>query len=254
MGVKSKSHQDLLLAAITDLIHSEQMPFFGFSYNDVEQIFCPTGNVEDELSDVNIHQLLNDHQHQLSSMTVGAITICAKCEQNLHGLYNQGLICLKCFLIYHRTCAVNGLPQCGIEPTQISSRIDTFISKSLEQEILYDDDMKLANQDTEFTAPRRIRICCEKLERIVEKDTQIDGYKVYQSSLPSGIDLEQLKQFVMLLDDNELQLTTENNAQIASYFIKDYLYKLNDSVIPARFYQRFITIIGKKNLLKCNRL
>nr|XP_042900263.1 phosphatidylinositol 3-kinase regulatory subunit gamma isoform X2 [Parasteatoda tepidariorum] len=228
MGVKDEFHQKAILVCVDYLCQRNNLN------RSLQETKSQTGpSLRDGSSPTGNHQLLEQ--------SFSCVLQCDKCHNYLHGLIHQGVVCQECGLIWHRTCAATGLPQCNTDNLEKANRrnlISAIFGKDLSSQFL----------PSVQSAPSLVIRCIREIETRGSALSNIDLYRVYRTSAPSDV-VAELRQ--RLSEDVDRTNLAGYELHCIASALKKYLRELPNPVFPVQLYEKFIETAKIQNSDLC---
>lgn len=257
MGVRDEFHQNSILACISELksgqpVYDVDQPASHTSAATSSSSSSPSSSTtQPGAATVPTKQI-----HEMTQYSFSKLKKCDQCQKYLRGIVHQGMLCKKCGIVAHRTCARlciqsmhcsagNADTSTSITPMHVrqssglSDAPGTADSTDPEPHIaIFGASLGNIFDAREHEAPDILQMCCNQIERHAQQHTDIDLYRLYQSNLTSS-------EMVMFLRTNfSGDLRAINLAdyplQCVVAVMKKFLRELPDPVIPVQFYDCFI--------------
>lgn len=235
MGIKDEFPQKTILACIEELCQPSQTPF---ALQEATSTATPTTSAlaNDSLASCNTE--ITGNPHVLLPQSFSMLEKCDKCHKYLRGVLHQGLFCIDCGLVAHRTCSATGLPANCLDSQDGDHKFTPVFGFGLCTQF----DVSVSG------APVLVERCTRALEEKANADKTLDLYKVYHSSPPNEQTLELRKK--LNEDPGNVDLSPYSPQCIANV-LKRFLRELPDPVIPVLFYDRFIEASNMRNDEQC---
>lgn len=244
MGIRDEFHQNSILSCIDEL--KTGLPVYDLK---------PPALLAKTDSGV-ITATASKKIHEMIQFSFSELKKCEQCQKYLRGIVHQGMLCKKCGIVAHRTCARLGMQtmhctyQGGAE-TALVSAMAKASATSLQQTFSVDPtyasaipifgiSLCKAFDFNEHDAPEVLRICCSQIEAYAKQNTDTDLYRLYQNNLSS----QEMTNFLrMNVSGGMCMIDFANHpVQCTIAMLKKYLRELPDPVIPVQFYDCFIKI------------
>ncbi|KAG8197034.1 hypothetical protein JTE90_004303 [Oedothorax gibbosus] len=227
MGVKDEFHQKAILVCVDDL--------------------CQRNNLNRSLHETKANSSLREsssptsNNHQLLEQSFSCVLQCDKCQNYLHGLIHQGVVCQDCGLIWHRTCAAIGLPRCNSDNLEKANRRNLISA-------IFGKDLSCQFLPSVQSAPLLVIRCICEIEGRGAAMNNMDLYRVYRTSAPSDV-VAELRQ--KLSEDVERTNLASYELHCIASALKKYLRELPNPVFPVQFYDKFIETAKIQNNDQC---
>lgn len=272
MGIRDEFHQSSILACIDELksgspIYDNDYTMLTYSKSSGTGASTSTANTTSSPNVIqNPGAPAAKQIHEMTQYSFSQLRKCDQCHKYLRGIIHQGMLCKKCGIVAHRTCARLGFQSMHCVPgnstdSQIShtrqssnsgsTNMSTNLSgspttllppPSLSHLSIFGTSLCNMFDVRESEAPEILQLCCSHIERQA-KHTDIDLYRLYQSNLTSNemVNLLRTKLNVELRAVN----FTDYSLQCIVAVMKKFLRELPDPVIPVQFYDYFIQSSSK---------
>lgn len=245
--------------------------------------------------------------HEMTQYSFSQLRKCDQCHKYLRGIIHQGMLCKKCGIVAHRTCArlgfqsmhcvfgnnsvasppynetgnetinsharqpsntITGIGAASITPVSValaatspsptvaSTTVTTInqhhsgtsiathlLPPTLAHLSIFGSTLCNMFDVRKCEAPEILQICCNQIERMAAKQTDIDLYRLYQSNLTSN-EMVILLQTKMNVDLRSINFADYSIQSIVAV-MKKFLRELPDPIIPVQFYDYFIQSSSK---------
>lgn len=272
MGIRDEFHQSSILACIDELKSGSPVydnDYTKLTYSKSAGSGSSSGASTSNTSSSNVilysGTSATKQIHEMTQYSFSQLRKCDQCHKYLRGIIHQGMLCKKCGIVAHRTCARLGFQSMHCV---IGNSTDSLISHtrqssnsgsanisgsptqlpppSLSHLSIFGTSLCNMFDVMDSEAPEILQMCCNQIERQA-KHTDIDLYRLYQSNLTSNemVNLLRTKLNVELRAVN----FADYSLQCIVAVMKKFLRELPDPVIPVQFYDYFIQSASKFKLV-----
>lgn len=265
MGIRDEFHQSSILACIDELKSGRPVydnDYALLTYSKSANTGTPAASGSSISSPgANSGSAAPKQIHEMTQYSFPQLRKCDQCHKYLRGIIHQGMLCKKCGIVAHRTCARLGFQSMhcvfgsATEPpashTRQSSNPAATAATAPPTQMPPPSQSHLSIFGTslcnmfdvrENEAPEILQMCCTQIERQA-KHTDIDLYRLFQSNLTSN------EMVTLLRTKLNLDLRSVNFADYSLQCIvavmKKFLRELPDPIIPVQFYDYFIQASSK---------
>lgn len=286
MGIRDEFHQSSILACIEELKIGRPVydnDYALLAYTKSSGVNSTTGTATSTLTPTptpiapTATTTISKQIHEMTQYSFSQLRKCDQCHKYLRGIIHQGMLCKKCGIVAHRTCARLGFqsmrcifgnsnivpPPSDIissharQPSNASatSAISTSTMAPTTAATTHMPPPPLAHLSIfgstlcnmfdvrKCEAPEILQMCCNQIERKAAKHTDIDLYRLYQSNLTSN-EMVNLLQTKMNADLRSINFADYSIQSIVAV-MKKFLRELPDPIIPVQFYDYFIQSSSK---------